>query len=354
MQRPVGRTLLLAFAILLTFATYVYLSTLLAIPVLLLVGLAVPIWFGLKRIRTLALFGIVVLLAVAPIATIVITQDIRTPVGPTDSPVLTGTNGSLMQNASVSPYVGSTSTNFTWTVTVDPAYTPKENSTPHWIILYLSTCPGATANNDPNCNSGYPFWAINQSLPDPFTSPVNVTFRFTFPSDSIWAWQMGLFMNNLTAPAHSNATFTFILLQGDPVYNGIEGPVTGDFLSTYSLLILTVYLNDFIYLGLPYFVVLIIYAYITHRRQARADAVRRASGPSTMEPGGGPALASRPSTDTPSTAAARPPSAARRPELNCPNCGAVIYPNETKCWKCGTALPPPPSDAPLSSVPKSP
>jgi hypothetical protein len=352
-QRAVGRSVLLALAILVTFATYVYLSTLLAIPVLLLVGLAVPIWLGIKRIRTLALFGLIILLLVAPIATVVITQDVRTPVPPTNSPVLPGTNGSLMQNASVSPYLGSTSTNFTWTVTVNPAYTPKGNSTPEWIYLYLSTCPGATAPTDINCNAGYPFWAINYTLPSPFTHPVNVTWRFQFPSDSIWAWQMGLFMANLSAPANSSSSLTFVLLTGDPVYNGIEGPVTGDFGSTYTLLVLTVYLNDLIYLGIPYYVVLLVYAFISRRRQARADALQRAAGPTSMEPGA-PPLGSRPSTDSPSTAANRPPAAPRRPEMNCPQCGAVVYPNETKCWKCGAAIPPaPPSDAPLASGPKN-
>ena len=205
-QRPLGRTALLAFAILVVFATYVYLSTLLAIPVFLVVGLAVPIWLGIKRFRTLAVFGLVILLLVAPVATIVITQDVRTPVPATASPILPGTNGSLLQDASVSPYLGSTSTNFTWSVTINESNTPKQNSSPLWVILYLSTCPGATGPVDLNCNAGYPFWALNYSLAN-VSGTTTIAFHFTFPSDSIWAWQIGIFLRNLSAPVNSGSEF---------------------------------------------------------------------------------------------------------------------------------------------------
>ncbi|MCI4372818.1 MAG: hypothetical protein L3K02_04150 [Thermoplasmata archaeon] len=338
----------MAFAILVTFATYVYLSTLLAIPVILLVGLAVPIWLGVKRLRTLAIFGLVILLLVAPLATIIITQDVRTPIPLVDSPVLPGTSGSILQNASVTPYLGTTSTNFTWTVNVVPSFIPKGNSTPYWIVLYLSTCPGATATNDPNCAAGYPFWALNDSFLPNQTAPVTMTFHFTFPSDSIWAWQMGLFIRNLSQQPGTNQSFNFILLAGDPVYNGIEGPVTGDFVSTYSQLLLTVYLNDLIYLGVPYFVVLLVYGYITRRKSSRADMINRAAGPTPTDAPGDPGPGVR-STDSPATLAKRPAAAPRRPEMNCPNCGAVVYANETTCWKCGTAITNPPANAPLPS-----
>jgi len=347
-QRPVGRVLLLAFAILVTFATYVELSTLLAIPVILLVGLAVPIWLGIKRLRTLAIFGLVILLLVAPLITVVVTQDIRSPAPPVSSPILPGTNGSIMEGASVSPYLGSASTNFTWTVTVYPAFTPKNNSTPVWINLYVSTCPGATSNSDPNCGSGYPFWILNHTFNRTLTTPTTVTFQFTMGSDSIWTWQMGLYLLNLSAkPGTNESPFTYVLLAGDPVYNGLEGPVTGDYVSTYSQLILTVYLNDLIYLGIPYFVILLVYSYITRRKATRADTARRAAGPTPADADGGPG---RPSTDSPGSVK-RPPPAARRPEMNCPNCGAVVYANETTCWKCGTAITNPPAGAPLASNP---
>ena len=52
---PIGRALLPAIAIVVVFATYVYVSTLLAIPAILVFGLAIPIWVGLKRPRDLAI-----------------------------------------------------------------------------------------------------------------------------------------------------------------------------------------------------------------------------------------------------------------------------------------------------------
>ncbi|HTT45383.1 MAG TPA: hypothetical protein VMH38_05135, partial [Thermoplasmata archaeon] len=75
-QRPIGRALLIAFAVLITAFTYAYLYALIAIPIMLLVGLAVPIWLGIKRIRFLALLGLVILLLSAPIANIVLTQEV--------------------------------------------------------------------------------------------------------------------------------------------------------------------------------------------------------------------------------------------------------------------------------------
>jgi hypothetical protein len=593
-QRPLGRTVLLAFAILVTFSTYVFLSTLLAIPVILLVGLAVPIWLGIKQLRTLAVFGLVILLLVAPLATVIITEDVRTPIPPVSSPVLTwsngsiafaalpgaysfqigpvgsyssaasngtvyvagsnrtvsvvftldtelyaveftesglqsgtswsvdlggtiksatttsitflvsngtyaysipetvgnsatpnlgsvtingeplgltvvfaptpsptytltftetglpagaswsmtagnvtlssttaeivfteidgnysyragnvraylphpsngtvsvsgadanvaityapvptatfaitfyesglpngvtwnvtfngtlekgttaGTSGSIMQNAEVTPYLGGSSTNFTWTVSINRSEIPGANSSPLWINLYISTCPGATSpSNDPNCNSGYPFWLLNQTLPVAPTELTNVTFHFVLNSDSIWAWQMGLYLRNYSAAAGTNASFTYILLQGDPVYNGLEGPVTGDYATTYSQLVLTVYLNDLIYLGIPYFVVLLIYSYITRRKTSRAEMMKRAAGGTpTDAPGsaGGPP----PPPISAEAQLKRPAAAPRRPEMNCPNCGAVVYANETTCWKCGTAIANPPASAPLPSAP---
>ncbi len=596
-QRPIGRTALLAFAILVTFATYVYLSTLLAIPVILLVGLAVPIWLGIKRLRTLALFGLVILLLVAPLATIIITSDVRTPIPVVSSPTLSwsngsiafavhdgtfayrlntvasyaalssngsvvvaganrsiaavftldtvlyavtftetglqagtswsvtlgattqsstttsltflvsngtyrytipdtvgffatpgqgmvnvvggpaspdvsfaatqsqtypvtitetglpsgttwavtvggttgqstsgaiefnetngtyaygvgnltgyvatplsgtlvvagatvdvstafapqsgtthyvtffekglpdgvtwsvtlngttqtdatlGTSGAIMQNASVTPYVGSASTNFTWNVTIFPAEVPGANSSPLWLNLYISTCPGATSpTNDPNCNAGYPFWLLNYTFQGNLSGATTISFHFTPGSDSIWTWQMGLFLRNYSAAPGSNASFTYLLLQGDPVYNGLEGPVTGDFATTYSQLVLTVYLNDLIYLGIPYFVVLLVYSYITRRKATRADMVKRAAGATpTDAPGGsGPPA---PRTDAPEAQLKRPPAAPRRPEMNCPNCGAVVYANETTCWKCSTPISNVSTDAPLASGPAKP
>ena len=352
-QRPLGRVLLIAFAVLVTAFTYAYLYALLAIPIMLLVGFAIPIWLGIKRVRFLALLGLVILLISAPIATIVLTQEVMTPIGAASSPTYLpgGGGGSVLQNAQVTPYVGSLSTNFTWNVTVVPQYIPKGNDSPFLLSLYISTCPGATGTNDPNCAVGYPFYTLNHTFPGNVTVDTTVLFHFTFPSDSIWAWQMGLFLNNSTSPTTHNASF--ILLVGDPTYNGLEGPVVGTFITTYFQLLLTVYVNVFVYLGVPFYVVLLVYLYIKRRQAQRGSAIARSPGPVAPETG---------ETDAPVSPAPAPKSLApadvggpRRPEVPCANCGAVVYPNESTCWKCGAKLSPgspPASSAPLPSSPK--
>lgn len=353
-QKPLGRVLLIAFAVVVTAFTYAYLYALLAIPVLMIVGLAVPIWLGIKRIRFLAIMGLVVLLLSAPIANVVLTQEVMTPIGAASSPtdLVGGGGGAVLQNAQVTPYVGTLSTNFTWTVTIVPQYIPKGNSSPFLLSLYISTCPGATGANDPNCAVGYPFYVLNKTFTGNLTANTTETFHFIFPSDSIWAWQMGLFLNNSTSPSTHNATF--ILLAGDPMYNGLEGPVVGTFATMYVQLLLTVYINILVYLGIPFYVVLLVYMYIKRRQTQRGSAIARSPGPIAPESGG---------TDAPVSPAPRSGvadgadvSGPRRPEVPCPNCGAVVYPNETTCWKCGKPLGSnlkPSSEAPLpSSAPK--
>ncbi len=162
---PLGKAILIALTILVVFASYVYVETLLAIPAFLIFGLAIPIWAGLKRPRYLALSGLVVVLLVAPISTVVITQDIRAPLAVSCSSTnetCTGPNNGLLQNASVSPYTGTGGTNFTWAVTIFPQFSPVGNTTPVNVSLYVSTCPGATSGTSPPpwCSAGYPFHQI--------------------------------------------------------------------------------------------------------------------------------------------------------------------------------------------------
>jgi hypothetical protein len=259
-----------------------------------------------------------------------------------------------MQNAHVTPYTGSTSTNFTWNVTIVPRYIPPHNSSPLWLDLYISTCPGATSNSDFNCASGYPFYVLNFTFPaGNLTANTTVTFHYKFSTDGIWDWQMGLWLHNTSVPVFKNNSsaivhpYTFILLTGDPVYNALEGPVVGDFTATYEELVLTVYLNDFVYLGIPFFVVLLVYTYLKRRKAQRAEMVNRAAGPTPADSDDVPRRPSKP-TDAPGSGK-RPAPAPRRPELNCPNCGAVVYANETTCWKCGTAIPRGSASAPLPS-----
>ena len=339
-QGPLGRILLIALSVAVVFAAYAYGSVLLAIPTILVFSLAVPIWLGLKRPRYLAVAGLVVILAVAPLATVVVTQEIRTPISGVSSLAdIPGTNGTaLLQNASVTPYTGTTSTNFTWTVTVVPTAIPQGNTSGLVLELhlYISTCPGATsATVSPSwCSAGYTFYDLNSSVFPAHLgkNATTVTFHFAIGRDGIWDWQMGVYTQNNTTgqPFYQN-------LAGDPVYNGLEGPVVGDFGATYAELLPTIYLDDLLYLGLPFFLVLLLYMLFKNRERRRKDAARRAAGP--LPPGGG---APEGTTALPSTLSkGRPDSGTAPPavpERTCPNCNAVVYENEASCWKCGTSL----------------
>ena len=341
LQSGPGRIILILLAVLVVFATYVYVSVVIAIPALLLFGLALPIWVGLKRPRFLALAGLVIVLTVAPISTIVITQEVLTPVGPASSqsgsPFSNG--GAIMQNATVSPFTGSTSTNFTWTVTIYPQYVPIGNTTPSSLYLYISTCPGATGNSSPYCTSPYPLTIlVDKSLPNQ-TTPYTVKFHYQIGTGGIWDWQMGLYTNNTT----TKKPF-FQTLVGDPTYNGIEGPVVGTFADVYSALILTIYFQDFLFLGAPFYFVLLIYMLFKNRERRKKEAQQRAPGP--VPPEGGPTATAPPPTGAPlpssrtasPSAAGGPKSAASVQELNCPKCNAVVYAGEQSCWKCGADL----------------
>ncbi len=350
---PVGKTLLIAFTILIVFAAFVYGGSdgvLLAIPAFLIFGLAAPIWAGLKRPRFLALSGLVVILLVAPISTVVITQTIYTPYAPISScsssnsaslcSGYTGANAVLV-NASVDPYSGGTSTNFTWTVNVYPSHLPPGNETVSNVSLYISTCPGATSGTSPPpwCSAGYPFTELTQTLNVTNRSGgpayLSVQFHDTIGSNAIWDWQMGVYTVN-----NSSGVSYFQTLVGDPTYNGIEGPVVGDFGATYSSLIGGIYFDVLLFLGAPFYLVLLVYVLFKGRERRRQEAQRRAAGP-VPPSGGGSGGGDGPPTQA---TAAAPPGGPPNPspvasERACPNCNAVVYANETKCWKCGAALP---------------
>ncbi len=351
LSTPLGLVVLVALALGLVFLTYVYVSVIIAIPALLLFGLAVPIWCGVKRPRFLALLGLVVVVAVAPIATIVFTQEIMSPV-----PLASSGAGSpyshglpVMVNAGVHPFNGGTATNFTWQVTINPANVSIGNTTPVWLNLYISTCPGATGNNSPYCSAPYSLIILNytnasggHSLPNT-TSPYTVSFHYRIGTTGIWDWQMGIFTKNTTTGKPY-----FQLLVGDPTYNGIEGPVIGGFYVVYAELISTVFFQDLLFLGAPFFFSLLIYMLFKNRERRRKEAQQRAMGPvsSTGESSGGapsapdakgaPLPSSQP---PPGTSSAPPSTASAAEELNCPKCNAVVYTGETTCWKCGAALP---------------
>ncbi len=336
LQSSVGKALLIAATILLTFASFVYVQTLIAIPVFLLFGLAVPIWSGLKAPKYLALSGLVVILLVAPIANAAITQEIMTPLPTASSATgLPFSNGGspVLQGASVAPYVGGTSTNFTWSVTIYPQYLAYPNSSIEWITLYISSCPGATGNNSPNCASGYSLWALNDSSVGGITTATPITFHFVIGSQGIWDWQMELAYRNGTA-----GNTTYMLLVGDATYNGIEGPVVGNFGTVFVSLLPTLYLDVLLFLGIPFYVVLLLYMVFKSRERRKQDAARRAAGPPPDDTA--PSIPSSGGTggggsSVKLSAASGAPVAT---EGACPSCGAVVYANETTCWKCGAKI----------------
>jgi hypothetical protein len=351
LQSAPGKALLIAATILVTFASFVYVQTLIAIPVFLLFGLAVPIWSGLKAPKYLALSGLVVVLLVAPIANAAITQEILTPLPAASSATgLPFSNGgsAVMQNAGVSPYVGTSSTNFTWTVTIYPQYLPYADSSIDGVALYVSSCPGATSNNSPSCAAGYSLWAFNDTTIKNITTTTNVTFHFQIGSEGIWDWQMELAYRNGTA-----GNTTYQLLVGDATYNGLEGPVVGNFASVYESLLSTLYLDVLLFLGIPFYVVLLLYMVFKSREKRKQDAARRAAGPPPDDTGPSvPSTTVSGRTDVPGKLA----SASAAPVVTegaCPSCGAVVYANETTCWKCGVKIGGASTSAPLPSSPKN-
>jgi hypothetical protein len=340
---PPGKALLVALALVVVFASDVYVETLVAIPAMLLFGLAVPIWVGLKAPRYLAISGLVILLLVAPVSTLVFTQDVMTPIpaSVSGSSLPEGNGSSVLQAALVTPYTGTTSTNFTWNVTIFPQYVPAGNSTPLWLNLYISTCPGATGPSSPNCASSYPFIELNDTGVAGITKETNASFHYTIGSNGIWDWQMSL-------ASRSNAThnLTYIFLVGDPTYNGIEGPVIGGYWVTYESLLLTIYFDDFLFFGAPFYFVLLIYMILKRRERTKADAIKRAAGPTPPDEAG-PSL---PTSTKPGGGTASPASAAIAgpKEGSCPSCGAVVYAGEKTCWKCGASISAPSAGTPLS------
>ncbi len=355
LQSVPGRIALILLAIGVVFGTFVYVATLLAIPAMLLVALALPIWVGLKRPRYLALSGLVVLIAVAPIATIVFSQELLVPPAPASSPDVTpfGSGGSILSGASVSPFQGSTATTFTWTVTIYPKYLDKQYNGTNWtkdtLVLYISTCPGATSTNSSSCSAGYTFIPRTLTFAAPPANGTVETFSYQIGTVGIWDWQMELILANAT-----NATNPArIPLVGDPTYDGIEGPIIGGFGTVYGALIGAIYLDELVYVGIPFYFILILYMWFKNREARTRSAIRAgakaviaskaAAGSADPIPPSPPTGGSPPAGSSPGPAAA--PKTPAPGEATCPSCGAVVYPNEAKCWKCGVSL----SGGPASS-----
>jgi len=108
------------------------------------------------------------------------------------------------------------------------------------------------------------------------SAPANgttVTFRHEVTSTTIWSWQMELILQNASNPT----TPVLISLSGDPVYNGLEGPIVGGFPTAYGALIGTIYEIELVYLGIPFYFVLVLYMWFKKREARRKDAIRRAA-----------------------------------------------------------------------------
>jgi len=265
-----------------------------------------------------------------------------------------GANGAVLQDASVSPFTGGASTNFTWTVTVYPQYDPTNTSGPVSVTLYVSTCPGATGNSSPYCSGGYPLLIQTHRFSQPLVQPTNVTFHLVVDSNGIWSWQMGVAFTPLTPPPQlaGSGGSSYVFLQGASTSGGIEGPVVGSFVVTYAEILPTIYATTFVYLGVPFYVVLLLYMLLKSRERRRNDARRRAAGAIPPTTGGGETLAGP--APAPPSAPGGPPTDGATPaaehEKSCPKCSAVVYAGEANCWKCGASLattaPPLPSEGP--------
>ncbi|MEM0129593.1 MAG: zinc ribbon domain-containing protein [Thermoplasmata archaeon] len=333
----IGRIVLILIAILATAGGLFVGGVLFGILAAILFGLGIPVWVGASRPRYLAVVGVAILAASPAIwaATEVPYYFI--------APGAASSNQNFLQNATLSPFNAAPGSTFRWSVHLDP--TAQPNATVINMTLYLSVCPGALGPSDPNCGGGgYAFQTFGPTSPVNLSGirrPVTVWFNETISSANIWYWQMSLGYRNGTRGIQ------YDFLAGDSsFYNGIIGPIAGGWTMVYGTLIGTFYFAVGLYVGIPFFVALLIYGIYRVRRERKAQAASRAASGS----GGGTAAGSGPSQTTagaapplPSSSRSRPrPPAASEPpkEQACPNCGAVIYSGETFCWKCGTALNP--------------
>ncbi|MFZ0830692.1 MAG: hypothetical protein WCB18_05540 [Thermoplasmata archaeon] len=337
--KPLGRIALLIFIALCLSGSAIYLGYLIAIPVFLLVGLALPIFLGWTRPRTLFLVGLASLLVAGPIVTAGTVNLLLTPSPAVNGQVFATHTESVMQNATVHPYSSAGAANFTFSVDVNPAFLPSgSHGEVLWIDFFLSTCPNALSNNSSACGGlgAYPYHFQNYSYMS--AGRQTVSFPEHVGGVNVWWWTIGAAYVNST-----NVTTWTYLLPGNG-YVTAEGPVTGDYLSIYTLILPAIYFTVFIYPGLVFFLGLLVYLFLKMRQRRRsggAPSVPAPSVPSTEAPVEGRTL-SKPSTSAPS-----------RPELACPKCGAVVYAGESRCWKCGTQLTPmeapTPEDEPLPS-----
>jgi hypothetical protein len=326
-----GRAVLIAVAILAVVASYLYLdSPLIAIGAILLFGLAVPIYVGWTSPRQLAVGGLVVLLIGAGVFSVLYAQELRVP-SPWGATLPNSTGGSVLQSAHVSPFDGAQGAPYTFSVLLVPQYIPA-NQTVYALDLFVSDCPGATTNDSTNCPAGYPFYAQNVSFSQNPAAPETINFTQVLPGADVWWWVMALATRdsgtNLSVPG--NLTWDYVYTSGS---EGVQGPVSGNYDSTVELVLPSAYEFFFVYTGLVFYVGLLVYLLLKNREARKKAALTPPGGPKGMWSSTGPI---EPAGPSPTTGG----GTGSPTELACPNCKAVVYPNEKTCWKCGAALPP--------------
>ncbi|MGI0053708.1 MAG: hypothetical protein ACREC5_00525 [Thermoplasmata archaeon] len=335
-----GQVVLIAIGAVLLAYSSIYLGGLGAIFIILVMGLFVPIYLGLKRPKILAIMGVAIFMLAAPLASVLVTQQTLQPTGTASS---FGENGGdVLQDAGVSPFSAAGGSEFSFNVTIAPAYL-FANTTLYSLTFFVSTCPEASEANQTTADCAPPFPSYEQvrHLPANLSAPEVVSFTQRLPGPQIYWWVVYADVNWTTNGTAASPIF----LNPANGYEDLQGPVTGDFLSTLGLVIVPVYLTVLLYPGAVFLVALLFYTWFKAR-----EARRRATGP------GGEPPTTAPAGGTAGAAASTAPSAEER---HCPKCSAVVYPNESQCWKCGaplgaTAAAPLPSSGRPPSPPMSP
>jgi membrane protein implicated in regulation of membrane protease activity len=333
--KPLGQIVLIVVGVLALGSTAIFLGGFIAILVLLIFGLALPIYLGLKVPARLAILGVVILLLAAPVAAVLFAQETSEPPGAASS--YGENNGNVLQNGFATPYLGSGGQTYTFEVTVYPAYT-YPNTTLENLTLFISTCPDATIANQSGLGCATPFPSYLQTINltgTNLTPSRTFTYNQSLPGQNIYWWV--IWATFIYTSNHTECDTNCIFLNPNSGYPDIEGPVTASYAGLLAIIIVPIYLDVLVYPGIGFFAALLFYTWFKARERRRKAEAAGMVGPSGPTP---------PGTGGPSSGA--PPSTgASASEMRCPKCNAVVYATEAQCWKCGTPL----TGAPLSSAP---
>jgi hypothetical protein len=340
--RPLGQIVLLAIAILVVGAGAIFLGWFIGIFLILLFGLVLPIYLGLKVPNRLAILGILILLLAAPVGAVLYADVTFQPPGAAQS--YGEQSGYVLQNAKAMPYSGGAGQNYSFVVTVYPEYR-YPNTTLANLTLFISTCPNAIAANDSlDCATPYPSYNLTQSIAG-LSNTTSYTFHQRLPGENIYWWIM--WATFVYASNHTECRTNCIFLASGSSFTDIEGPITTSFLGVVGIVLPAIYLDILLYPGIAFFGALVFYAWFKARERRRKAAQAVGLPPSGGSPSTGGTVGG--------TGAGGP--AGTGTESRCPKCNAVVYaPPETQCWKCGAPLTPgaTPSSAPLPSGPSPP